>query len=353
MRNRWTMRIGLRWAGSGAAVLSCIFLAACSGVPGKPTPGSAATAAYVWGNNDPIFDGGPQQTILTYSASSLQPNSPQATLTLPLSCNGGPMAMDSIGQLYVACFSPTSPLTVLVYPANSTGSATPSRAITIGTSYYEIATLNVDSDGQLYAAALDVEPPTTNNVAFTILVYSPEATGQAAPVRTIQLPVNDGLVDFALDEVGNVYVAGYAIYGNIGKPESYVSVYSTDASASQPVRTIDFLNSIDGVGVDGSGNVFVSAQQGNNSFTVEEFAPDATGYASATSMIPAPIPNGGAGGGPIRFDRAGNMFTVVVTGGPSQAAGVTLYNFGADGLGTPAPVAEVSPNMINRSFALN
>jgi hypothetical protein len=353
MRNRWLRRVGLWRAGSTAAVLCCVLLAACSGVPGKSTPGSAATAAYVWGNNYPIFDGGPQQTILTYSTASLQPSSPQATLTLPPSCNGGPIATDSSGQLYVACFSPTSASTVLVYPANSTGSATPLRTISVATSYYEILTMNVDSRGELYVAALDIEPPTTNNVEFTILVYSSDANGQATPVRTIQLPVDDGLMDFALDEVGNVYVAGYAIYGNTGNPESYVAVYSNDASASQPVRTINFVNFIDGVGVDGSGNVFVTAEQGNNTFTIEEFASGVTGYAAPTKTIPVPIPNGGAGGGPIRFDAAGNLFTVVVTGNLQQAAGVTLYDFGADGSGTPVPVAEVSPNMINRSFALN
>src|SRR5579863_4122706 len=104
MKNIWPASLGL------SLILAAAFgLAGCGSLPpGQTGAPQAATVAYVWGSNYPTFDGGPPQTILQYSTISPQASSPVGTLTLPSSCNGGPIATDYVGQLYVACFSPSS-----------------------------------------------------------------------------------------------------------------------------------------------------------------------------------------------------------------------------------------------------
>jgi len=334
---------------------SCLCLAGCSGTTGTPTAGPPSTSAYVWGSNIPTFDGGPPQTILKYSTVSPQVNSPVSTLTLPSSCNGGPITVDSNGQLYVACFSPSSSPQILVYPRNSAGAATPSRTIEMSKSSYEIATLTVDASGRLYVGSLLAN---TQVPAFLVTVYSTGANGTAAPLRTIQLPTDNGLTDVVVDSVGNIYVDGYPGHVNAGGPLSFVSVYSCYPYVAEPIRTINFRFFTYGVGVDATGDVFVSAGVGNggNVTAVEEYAPDASGYASLVSTIELPQQPAGmeVGGGPVRFDRAGNMFTPVSFGNLSTPTTYILYSFAPDASDHAVPIVEIYPkDGYNTAFALN
>jgi len=330
-------------------------LAGCAGFWGCPA--REATRAYVWGDNYPPYDGGPAQTILAYSTVSPQASSPLSTLTLPTTCNGGPIAMDSQGRLYVGCFSPSASPQILVYSPNSTGNATPSRTIQMSSSSYEIATLAVDSDDRLYVGSL-MNGQEGDTVLFTLSVYAPEASGPAAPLRTISLGANNGLIDVGLDEAGNIYVAGYPRYVSNEPPVSYVDVYSSDASLATPVRAIDFPFFIYGVGVDDAGNVYVSAGTGtdNQVAAIEEFAQDAAGYARPINIINLPEPPTGMtiGGGPVRLDGAGNIFTSVVVGSPSTSNSYVLYRFVAPAFAKAIPIATIAPkDGYNTSFTLN
>jgi len=347
MKNRLAGRI------LGFSVLACcVGLTACS----NPASGPPATVAYAWRTNDPSFDGTVPETIGQYSTVSPQASSLVGTLTLPLSCTGGPIATASDGQLYVACFSPSSAPQVLVYPPDSTGPTTPSRTIDLASSAYEISTLTVDASGNLYVGSLE----NTSVVEFTISIYSPEANGLASPLRTIQMATNSGLNDVAVDAVGNIYVDGYPnVDGfNTGDPVSFVDVYSYNAYVAKPIRTLNFPFYSYGVGVDAMGDVFVSAGVGNagNVTALEEYAPGASGYPSPMNTITLPEQPAGmiVGGGPVRFDRAGNMFTAVYFFNLSTPMTYTLYSFGPPASPHASPVVEINPkDSYNTAFALN
>jgi hypothetical protein len=337
------------------ALAFCIFLTGCARTTGNPAPPLAATSAYLWGDNVPNYSGGPPQTILKYSTVS-PTSSPIGTLTVPSTCNGGSIAEDADGQLYVACFSaPSSPL-ILVYPPNPTGAATPSRTIELSSSSYEIATLTTDASGRLYVGSLlrNTEVP-----QFVVSIYAAGANGMAILLGTIELAPNNGLNDVAVDGAGNIYVDGYSSVDgppDSGAPVSFVNVYSA-TNLAQPVRMINFPFFTSGVGVDALGNIFVSAavENAGNVSAVEEYAPDASGYASPTNTIKIPAQPAGTevGGGPVRFDRAGNMFTAVLLGNP-QPTTYILYRFGLPASGHAVPVAEIDPkNGYNTAFALN
>jgi hypothetical protein len=337
----------------GLSVLACcVGLTACS----NPSSGPPATVAYVWRTNYPTFDGAAPQTIGQYSTASPQASSPVSTLTLPFSCDGGPIATASDGELYVACYSPSAAPQILVYPANSAGPATPSRTIELNSSSYEIATLTVDAHGNLYVGSLE----NTNAVEFTISVYSAEANGLAPPLRTIQMAANNGLNDVAVDAVGNIYVDGYpSVDGyNPGGPVSFVDVYSYDPYVRRPIRTLNFPFHTYGVGVDALGDVFVSAGVGNagNVTALEEYAPGASGYPSPMNTIALPEQPVGmiVGGGSVRFDRAGNMFTAVYVFNLSTPMTYILYSFGLPAAPHASPVVEINPkDSYNTAFALN
>jgi len=133
------------------------------------------------------------------------------------------------------------------------------------------------------------------------------------------------------------------------------------------VRSISFPVFIDGVAVDGNGNVFVSVESSLStgvsqatSVAIEEFAPDANGYATPTRVtdLPEQAPPagesvaGGAGGGPVRFDGAGNIFTPEITG-MEGSFNYVLYRF-APATSNPVPVAQINPeNGYDFIFALN
>ena len=354
MKNRGRTRSRL-----SIVLAGCVCLPGCSSQPANYTNTGPATIAYVWGDNYPTYDGGPAQTVLAYSTTQLQASSPLGALTLPTTCNGGPIVMDSLGQLYIGCFSSSGPPQILVYAPNSTGEASPSRTIQMGSSSYEITTLTVDANGLLYVGALEPEPETTNTVQFTLTVYASGARGQAAPLRTIALRANNGLIDVALDAVGNIYVAGYPPYVRDEPPVSYVDVYSSDPFLSAPVRTIDFPFFIYGVGADDTGNVYVSAGTVTDTqvSALEEFAPDASGYASPINIINLPEPLAGLemGGGPVRLDGAGNIFTpVAMCTSPCTNGSYMLYRFAAPAFAKAIPVALIAPKEgYNTSFALN
>jgi hypothetical protein len=334
----------------------CACLAGCGGTSATPN-GTPATVAYMWGNDYPTFDDGPAQTILEFSIASPKSTSPLGTLTLPFSCDGGPLATDSLGQLYVACFSPTSAPLVLVYPPNASGSVAPIRTINLSKSYYEIATLTVDANDQLYVGAL--ENSTEDNPPFAVIVYAQEASGSAVPLRTLQLPASDGLLAVAVDGTGNIYVAQYPeLYYGSG-PVSLVNVYSASATGSAvPLRTIDFSYFIYGLAVDQSGRVFVTAGIGPDNIlaAIEEFAPDATGNATPTNTIGLTAlpdsPGTSIGGGSVHVDGAGNVFAAFNGGGDASFNSV-LYGFGAATAGNVVPIAQSEQNYYNSSFALH
>jgi len=342
MRTSWLARLG------PAVVLACSLATAQLPNAVAQPKDAPATVAYVPGNDIPTFDGGSAQTVLGYSISSPEPTSPISTLTLPLSCNSlGPVAMDSSGQLYAGCFSTSTPPLVQIFSKGATGSATPSRTIEMSSASYEIAALALDASGKLYVASLE----NSSETRFAIRIFSADANGPAAPLRTVKLPGNEQLVDLAGDGEGNIYAAGTPI-DHKGGPSSFVDVYSTQSGERQ--RRITLSNYIYGVAVDAAMDVYATVCPDPTTCSIEEFAPGAKGTAPPINVVN--LEQGGAevGSGPVRIDATGNVFTPLTTGSLATSYGFTLYDLWQATSTSPITIVQTgSYEYYHSFFALN
>ena len=349
MKNNWPTRSGF------AVILAgCIWLFGCSSLPpgnvitgtntGTGATKPAATVAYAWGvsagNGDPL-------TILEYSTVAPNTGSVIGTLTLPALFNGGPIASDSLGQLYVGGLNSSNQPQILIYPANSTGTATPSRILDVSNAY-EPTTLAVGPGGLLYVGTVD------NAANAGVSVYSADASGPAVPLRTIQLANNqDVLLDLAADAAGDIY----AVRWLTSDVSSYIDIFAPDASGSAaPVRTITFSSLVYGVAVDTGGDLFANTCITAASCGIEEFSPDANGVANPIKTIH--WTNQPAGmqywGGRVRLDSAGYIFATAGFRNPSTAV-VTffIYGVGPKATGNAVPAVQITEETPLSAFAIH
>jgi hypothetical protein len=337
MKNSWRARSEL-----SVTLAGVICLSGCSNLPSysNTAPG---TVAYMIGS--------PSSTIVGYSTAPANNGSPVGTLTLPPSYWAGPVATDSVGQIYVAAaVDPVDPLNlgdILIYPPNSTGEATPSRTIDVNS--YDVAALSVDSAGLLYVAIQQ------GDATPTVTVYSAAASGTAAPLRTLQLTNVFAVTDIAADGAGNIYVAGYM------SPENAIAVYPPTATgAATPARTINFgTSSVSGIAVDLAGDIFANVCigcYGGSSYALEEFAPGANGAASPINTIDLTVgsPWTIVNGGPVRLDSAGNIFTSLQLNStdPPLPPSIVVYGFAPTATGNAVPTVRIT-GKYSTTFALN
>lgn len=128
-----------------------------------------------------------------------------------------------------------------------------------------------------------------------------------------------------------------------------------------PSRAINFGTSmLYGVAVDTAGDVFVNVCDGCNTRAnaIEEFAPGASGNAAPTRTINLSAPSGFQiiGGGPIRIDGVGNIFTSLeLWSNPTLNISIVIYGFEANASGAATPSVQIVPAYggYNNFFALN
>jgi len=232
---------------------------------------------------------------------------------------------------------------IFIYPANSTGAATPSRTVKLNSS--EIAALAVDPTGLLYVAIAGNSDP-------TVTVYSATASGTATPLRTLQLTNVLQVNDIAADAAGNIYVAGYM------SPENAIAVYPPTATGpATPARTITLgTSNVYGVAVAASGEIFANICLGcyNTNLAIEEFAPGANGAATPINTINLNVASSWtiANGGPVRLDRTGNIFTSLIQLNSTAPSSIVVYRFGPTATGNAVPTAQIT-GKYNTFFALN
>lgn len=305
--------------------------------------------------------GGLPDRVVGYPIGSATANSPVSALLLPSPLVAWRVTTGPGNELYVIAYNTSeSGAEVLVYAAGASGSAAPTRVIDLADFPQS---LFVDASGNLYLAS------NVNAAKYIVVsVYGPDATGQAEPVRTFESPTNEQPIDITVDSSGYIYLAGMPDYDAGNLPYSFIDVYSPDAEGSAtPSRSISFAVFINGIAVDGNGNVFASVESSlatgvsmPTSVAVEEFSPQASGYATPTQVIPLPEQAAGpdaagligTGGGAVHFDGAGNIFSPESVGSDGSFS-YALYKISA-GSTVPMAVVQSNPtNVLYGFFALN
>jgi hypothetical protein len=304
-----------------------------SGGSGSSTLASGgATSIYV----DQITTTGTADSILQFSTSSTGNVSPAATLSPPTAMYVDAVATDSSGQIYVAGSVGASYSVqeeILVYPAGSTGSATPSRTIIENSATAVLPyALAVDAAGLIYVTGFGPS-------GSVIAIYSASANGNSTAVRFIQGTLTQ-LVnpsDIAVDASANVYVTNAVGSGNLST--GLITIFAPTANGNvAPTRTISSSAVFQGIAVDSSGNIFTveDTLTGTSPTTaIAEFSNTASGAATPTKTISGAATALVVGAGLSR-DGVGNLY--LVNGTPSGTSGTfNVLGFGPNAQGNVAP----------------
>jgi hypothetical protein len=296
-------------------------------------------------------------SILEYPVNSGTANYTVENLILPsnLSSTVAPRT-DSQGNIYVPVTNGVGPAAqILVYAPGSSGQAKPLRSIEVTSNMF---TFVVDPQGQ----QLYVVTQAVGNIPYAITVYSALGNGPATPLRTLELteePYPAG--NIAVDASGNLYIVeGVSI-----------NVYAPGASGSdQPTRAIVLspTESLTGIAVDSAGNILASVESGscchNQTVAIQEFAPDANGAATPLNTITVvqssgiQPPEGGEveiESGPVVVDSAGNIFTGVNLAFEPPGSSTVIYGFAPNASDNAAPITQttLSPPGCPNGFAVN
>ena len=172
---------------------------------------------------------------------------------------------------------------VLVFAPEATGNAAPVRTIAGPNTALALPIgLALDASGNLYVA---------NRMGAGVTVYPPGASGDVAPLRTLAASGMQAAEGIAIGKDGDVFVSTCPSCGNSGGGQ--VAVFHFPAGATQSDYSIAGQNT----GFSDPGSIALDADQDlvvANSFggTVATFAPGATGNAAPTqSFTPSPATN--------------------------------------------------------------
>ena len=219
---------------------------------------------------------GPDGTV--YVSASLQgPGPPTPTIWIiggsgsqgraPLNTSGQ-LATDGGGNLYVASLTG-----IAVYGPTASGNAAPLRTVNV-----PAGSIALDPTGNLYALMTQGQ----------INVYPPNSSGNVAPSRSILAETGVSFGPMATDTSGNLYVRG-ALSG-----ASAILVYPPGAQgAVAPNRYISgsSLQFGSGVAVDASGNIYAFspyADLGGANANIQTFPPNASGNVAPVGTFALP-----------------------------------------------------------------
>ena len=284
-------------------------------------------------------------SILQFAATSSGSVAPTSTLALPtpkdISWDG--ITTDSKGQIYAwGNQIAASPSEILVYPAGSLATATPSRTILGGAATFPFTSdVVVDSSGQIYVETGDA---VMGNSA--IVVFAASQNGTTTPTRTIEgsLTGLDGSGHMAVDAAGYLYIS------NDTNTPGEIRVFSPTATGNvAPTRVIAGSSTllttwILGIDVDLAGDVFaVVWLPASNSTEVVEFAAGASGNVAPTRIITGPI--NGVQPVNVRVDGAGQVFVLcenLSSSGPGAPFSVSPFIavFPSPAFGSTTPTAQ-------------
>jgi len=340
-------------------------------VPAKPTlkPGSASTVytiGAVVAGSDPNNCGFPTNyvsSVIGYPANASGPVSPTITINSPNTVDAYEgLATDASGNIYVlaanfgsSCIPGVWKVLMFAPVASGTVTATPTRTIAgPATQIVGAARLTVDSAGNIYMWVHGSDSPSLES--STILEFAAAASGNVAPIRTInvaQYPSSTGSgypAGLAVDGNGNIVFAvsnGETSNGTVNEESDMIQVFTPGQSGNAtPVRTISGpqsqLTQISGLALDPAGNIYVEMATFGTAAnpTILEFSGGANGTGTAT-------PINSISGNVTMLDRffldsltvdgAGNIYALTYTFPGQQTNYLLRFAAGANGNAAPTP----------------
>jgi hypothetical protein len=279
------------------AVSLAVFLLAGCGVGTSPvatTPSTAADVYIATGSIPAQIEAIPANS--TGSPNPATPITPVNTITLPGLNAVSALALDSGGNIYAATATD-----IREYAAGATGTATPIRTIPFDstTTLTDSFSIAVDFAGNIYAAQYSTSG--TQIASGSILVFSSTANGSVAPIRIISGALT-GLVypaQIAADSSGNLYVDN----PNPNNPQqSSILVFAPGATGNvAPIRSLN--EEALAMAVDPAGDVYALTFTG-----ISIYAPGASGSATPTQTVTSASLGGPAYTDGLAVDSAGNIY---------------------------------------------
>jgi hypothetical protein len=332
-----------------ALLAAAVGLAGCNGgsngsmsktpVPPVPPTNPTATNSLLVGN----LSSASIYSLLQFSKTSSGASSPIGSLDLPADFSFSAITTDRLGQIYVGGAIPspsTSPgpiyqWEVLVYAANSVGSAAPIRTVVGSSSSFEtVISMTVDASGQLYISSDQPVP--------AIAVMSASANGAAKAVRVLSGSLTQlGDLEYGLvvDSAGTLFTAD--------PNRSSILEFSATANGNvAPAMTISGANTgfdhLYGIDLDVSGNLYVLTNTevpGVSSVTtIEEFASMASGNTAPIRTIGGDATGLSSFVSIVRVDSTGTIYV----SGDGPPAHPFLESFSATASGNAAPLTTLT-----------
>ncbi len=228
---------------------------------------------------------------------------------------------------------------VLEFSRLATGNAAPLMTLNL-TAGFDISYLATDSAGQIYVGGT-----VGNGSGWEVLVYAAGASGSAAPLHTLQAnPASfEDVLGMTVDSSGQLYILDSYPGGRV-----LVMAPGADGTAA-PVRVIAGSATRLGVpdyamAVDGAGNLYVANNAANGEVLV--FGPTANGnVAPIRTITDATVMKSGQFG--LDVDAAGTLYV----SSDLQVPGVTTYStvsiFAPGVSGVTAPVRTIAVDQGN------
>jgi DNA-binding beta-propeller fold protein YncE len=269
--------------------------------------------------NDAVLGPGNESNVTVYPEGSNGNVAPSATISGSGTAldEAESIALDSAGKIYVTnegSYNGGSD-TVTIYPAGSSGNATPNAIIN------RQFALSLTGLAQPAGIAVDSTGIYVTNVNNSVTVYAAGSSGNAAPTATISGSIT-GLSNptgIALHG-GNIYVANQGT--------DTVTVYPEGSTGNiAPSSTLNTVGGATGVAVDSGGNIYVFGFSSNQLFI---YPPGSSGNATPSGVLDTSI-----GIGSIALDSANNIY-VASRFDVLPPFSVIVYPAGSTGSATPS-----------------
>jgi hypothetical protein len=285
-------------------------------------------------------------TVLVYPADATGNVSPVAVIDGKKAgiSAGQAIAVDGTRKIYVASGFEYGSQSLVVYAAGANGNAPPLRTIAGPDTGLDTPDgVAVGADGVVYVA----NNSSSGEGFGSVTEYAVGVDGDAAPLRTIA-GYQTGVIaptGLALDSTGLLYVLNKT--SEIGDEGPSITVFRHGAKGdAKPVRTITGsateLASVTGIAVDGAGKIYVSefdGVYGSGSASVLVFAAGAHGDAAPVGIIGGTNAKLFATDG-VGVDSTGNVYVSNLGGGRGNGGSVSVYASGA--YGDQAPIQDIA-----------